>query len=59
MKIEFEGTLLKMIPESEVEKTEVNHMWTRIIGCVKEGKKLVPVGQYVPGSREIATFNIE
>jgi len=43
MKIELEGSLLKMIPENDREKTELNQMWTIIIGCVKEGKKLVPL----------------
>jgi len=41
MKIELEGTLLKMIPENDREKTELNTMWQKIIGCVKEGKKHV------------------
>jgi hypothetical protein len=59
MKIELEGSLLKMIPENDREKTELNQMWTIIIGCVKEGKKLVPVGQYLPGVKEEAVFNIE
>jgi len=59
MKIELEGTLLKMTPESEREKTELNQLWTLIIGCVDEGKKLVPVGEYLPGSKEVAVFNIE
>lgn len=59
MKIELEGTLLKMTPENDREKQELNHLWKAIIGCVKEGKKLVPVGQYVPGSKEVAVFNIE
>ena len=59
MKIELEGTLLKMTPENEREKTELNQLWTLIIGCVDEGKKLVPVGEYLPGSKEVAFFNIE
>lgn len=59
MKIELEGTLLRMIPENDREKTELNQLWTIIIGCVEEGKKLVPVGEYIPGIKEIATFNIE
>ncbi|MBI4843353.1 MAG: hypothetical protein HY809_03385 [Nitrospirae bacterium] len=59
MKIELEGTLLKMIPENEREKKELNQLWTIIIDCVKENKKLVPVGQYLPGLKEVATFNIE
>jgi hypothetical protein len=59
MKIELEGSLIKMIPETDTEKKELNQLWTIIIGCVSEGKKLVPVGQYVPGVKEVATFNIE
>ena len=41
MKIELEGTLLKMTPENDREKTELNQLWTIIIDCVKENKKLV------------------
>lgn len=59
MKIELEGTLLSMTPESDREKTELNQLWTVIIGCISEGKKLVPVGEYIPGVKEIAVFNIE
>jgi hypothetical protein len=59
MKIELDGTLLKMTPENDREKEELNQLWTIIIDCVKENKKLVPVGQYLPGMKEVATFNIE
>ena len=59
MKIELEGTLLKMTPENDREKDELNQLWTIIIDCVKDNKKLVPVGQYIPGMKEVATFNIE
>ena len=59
MKIELEGTLIKMIPENDREKNELNQLWVILIDCVKENKKLVPVGQYLPGIKEVATFNIE
>lgn len=59
MKIELEGTLLRMTPENDRERTELNQLWTIIIGCVSEGKKLVPVGEYLPGIKEVAVFNIE
>ncbi len=59
MRIELDGTLLRMIPESDREKTELNQLWTVIIGCVEEGKRLVPVGEYIPGIKEVAVFNIE
>ena len=56
MKIELEGKLLKMIPENDREKKELNQLWNVIIDCVKDNKKLVPVGQYTPGIKEVATF---
>ena len=59
MKIEVEGTLLKMTPENDREKTELSQLWSIIIGCVSDGKKLVPVGEYLPGVKEVAVFNIE
>jgi hypothetical protein len=59
MKIELEGSLIRMTPENDREKTELNQLWTILIGCVSEGKKLVPVGQYLPGIKEVAVFNIE
>jgi len=59
MKIEIEGKLLKMVPENDQEKKELNQLWNVIIDCVKDNKKLVPVGQYTPGIKEVATFHIE
>ena len=59
VKIELEGTLLKMTPENGREETELNQLWTIIIGYVTEGKKLVPVGEYIPGVKEVVVFNIE
>lgn len=59
MKIEMEGTLIKLTPENEKEKKELNQLWVIVVGCVDEGKKLVPVGEYLPGIKEVATFNME
>jgi len=59
MRMELDGTLLKFTPENDREKQELNQLWTIVIGCVDEGKKLVPVGQYLPGIKEVAVFNIE
>lgn len=59
MRIELNGTLLRMIPESDREKEELNQLWNIVIGCIDEGRKLVPVGEYIPGIKEVAVFNIE
>ena len=59
MKIELEGSLIRMIPENDREKEELNQLWNIIIDCVNQNKKLVPVGEYLPGIKEVATFHIE
>ena len=59
MKIDLEGSLIKMTPENDRERTELNQLWTIIIGCVGDGKKLVPVGEYIPGVKEVAVFHME
>jgi hypothetical protein len=59
MKIEIEGTLLKMSPENAKEKEELLKLWNIVVGCIKDNKKLVPVGQYTPGVKDVAMFNIE
>lgn len=59
MKIEIEGTLLKMTPENNTEKEDLAKLWNTVVSCIKDNKKLVPVGQYTPGLKETAMFNIE
>ena len=59
MKIDIEGTLLKMTPENAKEKEDLAKLWNMVVSCVKDNKKLVPVGQYTPGLKETAMFNIE
>jgi hypothetical protein len=59
MKIEMEGTLLKMTPENSQEKEDLAKLWNTVVSCIKDNKKLVPVGQYTPGLKEVAMFNIE
>jgi len=59
MKIEFEGTLVKLRPETAEEGTQLDRLWKVVVGCVAEGKKLVPVGQYLPGTTPTANFNVE
>ena len=59
MKIDIEGTLLKMTPENSKEKEDLAKLWNMVVGCIRDNKKLVPVGQYTPGLKETAMFNIE
>jgi hypothetical protein len=59
MKIELDGTLVRMTPENDSEKKELNHLWRILIDCVNKTRKLVPVGEYIPHIKEVAVFNIE
>jgi hypothetical protein len=59
MKIELDGTLVSMTPENDSEKKEINGLWRILIDCVNKTRKLVPVGEYLPGIKEVAVFNIE
>jgi hypothetical protein len=59
VKIDIEGTLLKMTPENDREKKDLEKLWNTVVGCIRDNKKLVPVGQYTVGLKETANFNIE
>ena len=59
MKITLDKTLVEMKPETPQEVQELDALWKVIIDCVKTNKKLVPIGEYLPGNKEIARFNIE
>jgi hypothetical protein len=59
MKIELDGTLVSMTPENDSEKNQINGLWRILIDCVSATRKLVPVGEYIPGIKEVAVFTIE
>jgi len=58
MKIKIEKDLVEFIPEGD-ESKELGVLWDTIVDCVKFNKKLVPVGEYIPGTTEQARFAIE
>jgi hypothetical protein len=59
MKITLDGTLVNMTPENNSEKQQMNDLWRILIDCTNKNRKLVPVGEYLPGIKEVAVFNIE
>jgi hypothetical protein len=59
MKITRDKTLVELTPETEQEAKDLDALWKVIIDCVKTNKKLVPIGEYIPGQKEVARFNIE
>ena len=59
MKITRDKTLVELTPENPQEVKDLEALWRVVIDCVKSNKKLVPVGEYIPGEKEVARFNIE
>lgn len=59
MRITIENTLVELKPENPQEITELDALWKIIVDCAKFNKKLVPVGEYLPGETKVARFNIE
>ena len=59
MKITLDKQLVELKPESPQEVEELDALWKVIIDCLKDNKKLVPIGEFIPGEKEIARFSIE
>lgn len=58
MKIKIENDLVEFVPEGD-EVKELGALWDTIVDCVKFNKKLVPVGEFIPGTTPQARFAIE
>jgi hypothetical protein len=58
MKIKIENDLVEFVPEAD-EVQELGALWDKIVDCVKFNKKLVPVGEFIPGETPQARFAIE
>lgn len=59
MKIKIENDLVELVPEGDEETKQLSTLWDTIVDCVKFNKKLVPVGEFIPGTTEQARFAIE
>ncbi len=59
MKITLDQNLVEFSPDNDQEVKELNALWRVVVDCVKFNKKLVPVGEYIPGQTKIARFAIE
>jgi hypothetical protein len=58
MKISIESpTRIKMIPETEHEKTSLEALWKIIIRCNEDSKVLCPIGAYIASEDEGASFS--
>ena len=59
MKISVEKNVVELVPENNNETASLEILWRVIVDCIKESKKLVPIGEYVPSKENLARFVIE
>jgi hypothetical protein len=59
MKIEIVKNLVEFTPETDDEKASLVALWRTVVDCARFNKKLVAVGQYIPGENKFARFAIE
>ena len=59
MKIDIQKNLVEFEPQTDDEKAKLEALWRTVVDCVRFNKKLVPVGQYIPGQNKVARFAIE
>ncbi len=59
MKIALEGSQVKLIPETDHEKENLEALWKVLIRCETDSKVLCPVGQYLPHEDEAASFIVQ
>ena len=59
MKIAIDRNVVEITPESEQETVSLDVLWKIVIDCYGNNKKLVPMGQFIPGADKLARFNIE
>ena len=60
MKIVIESpTRIRMIPESEHEKENLQALWNIIIRCDEDSKVLCPIGAYTASKDDGASFVIQ
>lgn len=59
MKISLDKNVVEFTPENEQETASLDILWKVVFDCNGNNKKIVPMGQFVPGHDKIARFNIE
>ncbi len=60
MKITIESpTTVKLIPDTDLEKVNLDALWKVLIRCDEESKVLCPIGAYIASRDEGAYFSVE
>jgi hypothetical protein len=59
MKISVDKNVVEVTPENEQETASLDLLWKIVVDCHGNNKKIVPMGQFVPGHDPLARFHIE
>ena len=59
MKITVDRNVVEIRPENAQETASLDLLWKVVIDCYGNNKKMVPIGQFIPGQDELARFQIE
>lgn len=59
MQINIEKNLVEFTPENAEESAKIQALWRTLVDCARFNKKMVPVGEYLPGAGAFARFAIE
>lgn len=59
MKIAVDRNVVEFTPETLKETADMEILWRVVIDCVKESKRMSPIGEYIPLKSNTARFVIE
>ena len=59
MKIRIDKNVVEFVPENPAETADLETLWRVTVDCMKENKKIVPIGEYIPEKENKAQFFIE
>jgi hypothetical protein len=59
MRIIVDRNVIEFEPETPQETAELEVLWKVVVDCYGDNKKIVPMGNFVPGHDKVARFHIE
>lgn len=59
MRIKIDRNVVEFVPENLQETAAMETLWRVVVDCLRENRKLVPIGEYVPTKENLARFTIE
>ena len=59
MKITIDKNVVEFVPENNEETSSLTVLWRVMVDCMRDNKKLEPIGEYVPEKENLARFVLE